>query len=87
MGQWRCEKVKADCSWTLPTFEPLYLQAAKRSENGKMTVVRLCEQNGKRGIIVLDKPVKLLNMLEEVTEKTNVIEYSPFEIITLGVDE
>ncbi len=79
--------IKADCSWTLPTFEPLYLQAAKRSENGKMTVVRLCEQNGKRGIVVLDKPVKLLNMLEEVTEKTNVIEYSPFEIITLGVDE
>ena len=80
--------LKTDAVWTLPTFEPLYLQAAKRSENGKMTVLRLSEQNGNRGVIVLDKPVKILNMLEEeIREETNVLEYSPFEILTIGVTE
>lgn len=78
--------IKTDEKWSLPVFEPLYLQAAKKSENGKMTVIRLCEQKGERGIIVLDRSVKLLNLLEEVIGETNVIEYSPFEIITLGVD-
>ena len=78
--------VKADAEWTLPTFEPLYLQAAKHSEDGKMIVVRLSEQDGKRGEIKLSKKVKVLNMLEEVLYVTDTITYKPFEIITLGVD-
>ncbi|MBQ4348274.1 MAG: alpha-mannosidase [Clostridia bacterium] len=77
--------IKADCEWTLPTFEPLYLQAAKLSEDGTMTVVRLSEQDGKRGRIALGRKVRLLNMLEEVTGETDVIEYSPFEIVTIGI--
>lgn len=77
--------IKADCEWTLPTFEPLYLQAAKLSEDGTMTVVRLSEQDGKRGRIALGREVRLLNMLEEVTGETDVIEYSPFEIVTIGI--
>ncbi|MBE6720493.1 MAG: alpha-mannosidase [Ruminococcaceae bacterium] len=84
--QYNCPLVKGDCEWNYPTFEPLYLQAAKRSENGNMNVIRLSEQNGERGIINLPKPVKVLNMLEEVIGETDIIEYSPFEIITLGVD-
>lgn len=79
--------IKTDSAWNLPAFEPLCLQAAKLSEDGKMTVIRLSEQNGNRGEIKLDKPVKILNMLEEVIGETKVIEYKPFEIITLGVKD
>lgn len=79
--------LKTDAKWDMPTFEPLYLQAAKRSENGKMKVLRLSEQNGNRGVIVLEQTVKILNMLEEVQEETNVLAYSPFEILTIGVDD
>ncbi len=77
--------IKADVSYSGSTFEPLYLQAMKKSENGKMTVVRLSEQDGCRGTIKLQKKVKLLNMLEEVEGETDVIDYRPFEIITIGV--
>ena len=78
--------VRLACVKHAATFEPLYLQAAKRSEDGTMNVIRLSEQDGKRGSIKLDKPVKLLNMLEEVISETNTITYTPFEIITIGVD-
>ena len=78
--------IRCDCEWSLPTFEPLYLQSAKMSEDGTMKVIRLSEQNGARGRMKLDKPVKLLNMLEEVEGEADVIEYKPFEIITIGVD-
>lgn len=84
--QYNVPLVKADVSWNLPTFEPLYLQAVKKAENSDMTVIRLSEQDGKRGTIKLDNKVKILNMLEEVEGETDVIEYKPFEIITIGVD-
>ena len=58
--QYNVPLVKADVKWNLPTFEPLYLQSAKRSEDGTMTVIRLSEQNGTRGQIKLDKKVKIL---------------------------
>lgn len=77
--------IKADVEYNGNTFEPLYLQAMKASEDGKLTVIRLCEQDGRRGRIKLDKKVKLLNMLEEEEGETDVIEYKPFEIITIGV--
>jgi alpha-mannosidase len=57
--------VKSDAEWTLPHFEGLFLQAAKKSEVGTMTVIRLIEQKGRRGQIKLDRRVKILNMLEE----------------------
>lgn len=78
--------VKADVEYNGETFEPLYMQAMKKAENGDMTVIRLSEQDGRRGKITLDKPVKILNMLEEEQYETNVIEYKPFEIITVGVE-
>ncbi len=83
--QYNTPLVKADCQWNLPTFEPLYLQAVKQSEDGTMTVIRLSEQDGKRGKIKLPQKVKLLNMLEDIESETDTIEYKPFEIITIGV--
>ncbi len=85
--QYNVPLVKADVEWTLPTFEPLYLQSAKLSEDGKMTVLRLSEQDGKRGEIKLNKKVKLLNMLEDVEGETDTISYEPFEIITVGIEQ
>ena len=78
---------KADVSSDLPDFGSLWLQAIKLSENGEMIVVRLCEQNGERGVITLPEKVSVLNMLEDEIGTTDKIEYSPFEIITLGIKE
>ncbi len=83
--QYNVPLVKADAEWTLPTFEPLYLQSAKKSEDGTMTVIRLSEQDGRRGTVCPGRKVKLLNMLEEVEGETDIIEYKPFEIITIGL--
>ena len=77
--------VKCDAEWTLPHFEGLFLQAAKKSEDGTMTVIRLSEQKGTRGRLQLDRKVKILNMLEDTEYETDVIEYKPFEIITVGI--
>ncbi len=77
---------KADVTAELPDFEPLWLQAVKLSENGKYAVIRLCEQNGARGVISLPEEVTLLNLIEDEIGKTDKIEYSPYEIITLGVE-
>lgn len=82
--QYNTPLVKADCDWNMPTFEPLYLQAAKISEDKSMTVIRLSEQDGKRGTLKLARKVKILNMLEDVESETDVLEYKPFEILTIG---
>ncbi len=84
--QYNLPLIKADVKYDGDTFEPLYLQAMKCSENGKMTVIRLSEQDGRRGAIKLSHRVKLLNMLEEIIGETDVVEYKPFEIITIGVE-
>lgn len=76
----------ADIEWKLGDFSPLWLQAVKLSEDGRMLVVRLSEQNGARGELRLSRRAKLLNMLEDVTGEADTIEYSPFEIITLGFE-
>ncbi len=85
--QYNVPLVKADVETNLPDLAPLYLQALKFSEDGSMAVARLSEQNGERGSIKLDKKVRLLNMLEETQCETDVIEYSPFEIITIGFEK
>lgn len=84
--QYNTPLVKADVQYNGSDFAPLYMQAMKFSENGKMIVVRLSEQDGKRGRIRLDKKVKLLNMLEDTEGETDVIGYKPFEIITIGIE-
>ena len=65
-------------------FGPLYLQALKVSEDGKKLVFRLSEQDGRRGRIALDAEYMTMNLLEDVTGKTSVLEYKPFEIITIA---
>lgn len=84
--QYNTPLVKADVQYNGSDFAPLYMQAMKFSENGKMIVVRLSEQDGKRGRIRIDKKLKLLNMLEDAEGETDVIEYKPFEIITIGIE-
>lgn len=78
--------VKADVQYNGESYAPLYMQAMKKSEDGSMTVIRLSEQDGKRGKIKLSRKVRLLNMLEETECETDVIAYKPFEIITIGVE-
>ena len=85
--QYNVPLVKADERCDLPPFEPLYLQALKYSEDGSMVVARLSEQNGERGRINLGRKARVLNMLEETQRETDVVEYSPFEIITVGFDK
>lgn len=85
--QYNIPLIKADVDYHGETFEPLYMQAMKPSEDGSMTVIRLSEQNGSRGSIKLDKKVKLLNMLEDIECETDVIAYKPFEILTIGIDK
>ena len=65
-------------------FGPLYLEAAKLSEDGKKIVYRLSEQDGKRGTINLGRKVETMNMLEDHEGWTERIEYKPFEIITIA---
>ncbi len=67
------------------TFPGLFLQAMKRSEDGKHIVVRLSEQYGKRGTLTFPKPVKVMNMLEDILFESDKIEYKPFEILTIGI--
>ncbi len=85
--QYNVPLVKSDAEYSGNTFEPLYMQALKESEDGNMIVIRLSEQNGRRGKIMLKNKVKLLNMLEEIEGETDVIAYKPFEIITLGISK
>jgi len=62
----------------------LYLQAMKLSEDGKHVIVRLSEQDGRRGQLRLPFTAKVMNLLEDVQAETDTIFYHPFELITLG---
>lgn len=85
--QYNTPLIKSDAKYNGADFAPLYMQAMKHSEDGSMIVIRLSEQDGRRGKIKLDKKVKLLNMLEDVEDETDVIAFKPFEIITIGMDK
>jgi alpha-mannosidase len=64
----------------------LYLQALKLSEDKKRVIVRLTEQDGTRGKLALPQNVQPVNLLEDVDgEKTDIIEYKPFEIISFAI--
>ena len=67
------------------TFDGLYLQAMKLSEDGRSLILRLSEQDGKRGRIRLGRTVRMMNLLEDVTGETDTVEYRPFEILTLAL--
>lgn len=63
----------------------LILQSIKKAENSNMTVLRFVETRGSRGKIQFPEKVKVLNMLEDIENETSIIEYNPFEIITIGI--
>ena len=64
----------------------LVLQAMKRSEDGEKLVLRLSEQNGRRGTVVFPFPVQITNLLEDVEGVSDCVSYRPFELITVAVD-
>lgn len=72
-------------SLPFPLPENLMLQAVKKAEDSDAVIVRLCEQDGKRGQFTLPKPVKTMNLLEEVQQETDTISYHPFEILTFAI--
>lgn len=79
--------VKTDVSeLNLPIPSELILQSVKKSEDGKMIVIRLSEQDGRRGSFKLNQNVKLLNMLEDIEKETDTVSYNPFEIITYAIE-
>lgn len=63
----------------------LYLQCMKLSEDGRQLVLRLSEQDGRRGRLRFPWPVSQMNMLEDAESRSDLIPFRPFEIITLGI--
>ena len=65
----------------------LWLQSVKLSEDGKLLVLRLSEQDGGRKLVQFPEKVRVLNMLEDAFENEYIdnIPVSPFEILTVGL--
>lgn len=63
----------------------LTLQSVKKAENSDMTVLRFTEVKGARGFVEFGRNVKILNLLEDVTDEKSRIDYKPFEIVTIGI--
>lgn len=63
----------------------LYLEALKLSENSEYVIIRLSEQNGKRGTINGFGDFTVMDMTEKPEYTTDKYEFKPFEIITLGI--
>ena len=63
----------------------LWLQSLKLSEDGRMLVFRLSEQDGRRCAVDFPAPVTLLNMLEDPEGEARQISVRPFEIVTFGI--
>ena len=59
----------------------LYLQAMKRSEDGQYLILRLSEQDGRRGKIAFPFEVQTMNLIE-ISRRTCLY---PFELITVAV--
>ena len=70
---------------TALTDSGLWLQSMKLSEDGKALVLRLSEQDGRRGMLRMPFPVQLMNMLEDVEGEAGCVPYRPFELLTLGI--
>ncbi len=64
---------------------PLYLQSMKLSEDGRSLVLRLSEQDGRRGRIVFPEKVRVMNMLEDDLGEADALSFHPFEILTVGL--
>jgi len=79
-------RVRLPESWRAFLSESgLWLQSCKISEDGSMLVLRLSEQDGRRGCLRLPERVNLLNLLEDPEGEAESLEFKPFEILTLGI--
>ena len=79
--------MKADLpSLALPEMGSLFLQSLKQSEDGKKLILRLTEQDGRRGEIHFPFPVTRANLLEDEEKETDTVSYGPFEMLTLCVN-
>lgn len=65
-------------------LEELHLQVLKRSEDGKKTICRLVETDGRRGKIKLQRTVTVTDLLERPLYETDILEFKPFEIVTIA---
>ena len=63
----------------------LHLQAMKLSEDGGKLVIRLSEQNGRRGVIRFPFPVEKMNLIEDSEGVAETIAFKPFELLTVAV--
>ena len=77
--------VKADAKAPKIDTGGLILQAMKLSEDSSRIILRLSEQNGRRGRLHFDHRVQLMNLLEDVLEETDTVEYHPFELLTVSL--
>ncbi len=67
-------------------YVPLYLEAAKLSEDNRYLIIRLSEQDGRRGSLHLSHDVIPMSFLEEPEgAAVRSISYSPFEILCFAV--
>ncbi|MBQ8209746.1 MAG: alpha-mannosidase [Clostridia bacterium] len=77
--------IKADFKLDMQ-FGELYLQSMKLSEDGKNVIIRLSEQNGKRGILSGIGEFSVTDMTEKYLYSATEYKYTPFEIITIAID-
>ncbi len=70
-------------AFELPELGSLHVQSVKQCEDGEGIILRLSEQDGKRGKVRFAKPVTVTNLLEDAGEAVTEIAYKPFEIITV----
>ena len=74
--------VKDDVNINL-SFGDLHLETIKLSENEENVIIRLSEQNGKRGTLRNIGTFTVTDMLENPEYTTDAYKYKPFEIITI----
>ena len=70
----------------LPETGSLFLQSLKQAEDRKHLILRLTEQDGRRGAIRFPFPVTVTNLLEDGERETDTIAYGPFEMVTLKAE-
>ena len=66
-------------------FGSLHLAAMKLSENSEYVIIRLSEQDGKRGILKNIGTFTVMDMIENPEYDAEEYSYKPFEIITIGI--
>lgn len=77
--------VKAELSLNID-FGELNLQSMKLSEDGTKVIIRLAEQNGRRGTLADIGQFDVVDMTEKYLYSAVEYKYKPFEIITIAIN-